>query len=211
VIECQSRWIVVEGIRSHYLIAGDEQGRPVVLLHGSSFEAETWRRIGTIDALAGAGYLAHAADLPGFGKSKVGWTSPIHLLRTLRIWAFPRTWLRSLLDRLELKRPVIISPSLSGRLALPLVTGEPERVAGFVAVAPVGLKGYKDELGRISAPVLAIWGENDNLIRQEHANLLMDSVKRGRKVIIPGASHAAYMNAPASFHAELLKFLDELP
>jgi pimeloyl-ACP methyl ester carboxylesterase len=211
VIECQSRWIDVEGIRTHYLIAGDERGRPVVLLHGSSFDAETWRRIGTMAALAGAGYLAHAVDLPGFGKSRVGWTSPINLLRTLRTWVFPRTWLRSLLDRLELKHPVIVSPSLSGRLALPLVTGEPERVAGFVAVAPVGLKGYKDELGRISAPVLAIWGENDNLIPQEQADLLVRSVKRGRKAVIPGASHAAYMSDPATFHAELLKLLHELP
>jgi hypothetical protein len=41
VIECQSRWIVAEGIRTHYLIAGNEQGRPVVFLHGSSFDAET--------------------------------------------------------------------------------------------------------------------------------------------------------------------------
>jgi pimeloyl-ACP methyl ester carboxylesterase len=141
----------------------------------------------------------------------MGWTSPISLLRTLRIWAFPRTWLRSLLDRLELKRPVIVSPSLSGRLALPLVTDEPDRVAGFVAVAPVGLKSYKERLGRITAPVLAIWGENDNLIPQEQADLLVRSVKRGRKMVIPGASHAAYMSAPVSFHAELLKFLDELP
>jgi pimeloyl-ACP methyl ester carboxylesterase len=211
VIECQSRWIVVEGIRTHYLIAGNEQGRPVVLLHGSSFDAETWRRIGTIDALAGAGYLAHAVDLPGFGESRVGWTSPINLLRTLRTWAFPRTWLRSLLDRLELKRPVIVSPSLSGRLALPLVTGEPERVAAFVAIAPVGLKGYKDELGLITAPVLAVWGENDNLIPQDQADLLVGSVKRGRKVVIPGGSHAPYMSEPAAFNAEMLKFLGDLP
>jgi pimeloyl-ACP methyl ester carboxylesterase len=209
VIECQSRWIVVEGVRTHYLIAGNEQGRPVVLLHGASFDAETWRRIGTMDALTRAGYLAHAMDLPGFGNSQVGWTSPIDLLRTMRIWAFPRRWLRSLLDRLELKRPVIVSPSLSGRLALPLVTSEPERVAGFVAVAPVGLKSYKQRLARITAPVLALWGEKDNLIPLEQADLLVASVKRGRKVIIPGGSHAPYMSDPTTFDAELLKFLGE--
>jgi pimeloyl-ACP methyl ester carboxylesterase len=211
VIECQSRWIVFEGIRTHYLIAGNEQGCPVVLLHGSGFEAKTWRRIGTMDALAGAGYLARAVDLPGFGKARVGWTSPINLLRTLRIWAFPGTWLRSPLDRLELKRPVIVPPSLSGRLALPLVTGEPERVAGFVAVAPVGLKGYKVRLGRITVPVLAGWGEKDGIIPLEQADLLVNSVGSGRKVIIPGGSHAPYMSDPATFHAELLKFLSELP
>jgi abhydrolase domain-containing protein 14 len=211
VIECQSRWVEVEGIRTHYLIAGDEEGRPVVLLHGSSFDAETWRRIGTMDLLARVGYLAYAVDLPGFGRSGVRWTSPVNFLRTLRTWALPRTWLRSLLDGLGITRAVIVSPSLSGRIALPLVTGEPERVAGFVAVAPVGLKGYEGRLGRITAPVLAVWGEKDNLIPQDQADLLVRGVDTGPKVIIPGGSHAPYMSDPAVFHAELLKFLGELP
>jgi pimeloyl-ACP methyl ester carboxylesterase len=211
VIECQSRWVAVEGIRTHYLISGDEQGRAVVLLHGYSFDAATWRRIGTMEALADAGYLAHAVDLPGFGKSRVGWTSPIDLRRTLRTWAFPRTWLGALFDGMELKRPVIVSPSLSGRLALPLVTEEPERVGGFVAVAPVGLKGYKERVGRITAPVLAIWGENDDIIPLEQADLLVGFVKRGRKVVITGGNHAPYISDPTTFDAELLKFLDELP
>jgi pimeloyl-ACP methyl ester carboxylesterase len=117
----------------------------------------------------------------------------------------------TLLDRLDLKRPVVVSPSLSGWFALPLVTAEPDRVAGFAAVAPVGIRRYKDRLGRITAPVLAVWGEHDEVVPQEQADLLVGSVKRGRKVIIPGGGHAAYMSAPAAFHAELLGFLKELP
>jgi abhydrolase domain-containing protein 14 len=210
MVEDHSRRVEIDGGRIHFLIEGPGGGRPVVLLHGFSFRAETWEQIGTMAALAGAGYLAYAVDLPGFGRSSWSRVSPRAWLRTLRAWAFPKTWLRRLLDASGIERPVIVSPSLSGRFALPLVTEAPQRVAGFVAVAPVGIPSYMDQLDRITAPVLAVWGEHDRTIPLEQADLLFRGVKQGRKVIISDGSHAPYMSDPAAFNSELLKFLGEL-
>jgi pimeloyl-ACP methyl ester carboxylesterase len=197
MLPAESHNVDIDGCRVHYLRAGKEGGRPVVLLHGARFSAETWKQIGTIDILVQAGHRVYAVDLPGFGKS-----AP-----TTRA---PRTWLRAFLDEVGIEAPVVVSPSMSGSYALPLATEEPARLAGLVAVAPVGVADYQQRLNRISVPVLAVWGEKDQTIPLEHADMLVGAVPRGRKVVIAGGSHAPYMNDPATFHQELLRFLAEL-
>ncbi len=98
MIEHQSRFVEIQGGRVHYRIEGSEDGRPVVLLHGASFNSETWKQIGTMEALAQAGYLVYSFDLPGYGQS-----SPSQ--------ANHRTWLRDLLDPLNIDRPVVANGS----------------------------------------------------------------------------------------------------
>ncbi len=181
----------------HYLRQGPTTGRPIVLLHGASFSSRTWREIGTLDALSRAGWRAYAIDLPGFGASEPT-TIPVE------------EWLRRLLNTLNLERPVVVSPSMSGRYALPLVTSDPQSLSGFVAVAPVALPQYREELSQIDIPVLAIWGEHDQTIPQEQADWLVGVHEKSRKVIIPGGSHAPYMSAPEAFHQALIEFLSEL-
>lgn len=126
-----SKWTDVGAGKVHYLEAGTADGLPIILLHGASFRAATWQQAGTLARLAEAGYRALAIDLPGFGESPGAEVDE-------------ETWLAELVEQLDVERPVVVSPSMSGRLSLPLLTGHPDRLSGFVAVAPVGLSEYEE-------------------------------------------------------------------
>ena len=55
----------------HYLESGAHATSAVVLFHGASFQAETWRQIGTLDVLARSGYHGIAVDLRHEGLGSV--------------------------------------------------------------------------------------------------------------------------------------------
>ena len=196
-MKINSEFTTVGSKQVHYLVVGSQNNQAIVLLHGASFSADTWRQIGTLEALASAGYHAFAIDLPGFGGSQPASVSP-------------EAWLGELLEQLSIRLPVLLAASMSGGYALPFITSQPERIAGFVAVAPVGIPSYRERLHQITTPVLAIWGEHDRTIPISDAELLVKSVKRGRLVLIPNGSHAPYMSNPGLFNQELLQFMSTL-
>jgi pimeloyl-ACP methyl ester carboxylesterase len=174
-------------------IAGDAHCS-VVLLHGARFSASTWQDLGTLQGLGQAGYQAYAIDLPGFGQS-----APSSLARV--------DWLGQVLQGLRIDRCVMVAPSMSGGYALPFITQHPDRIAGFVAIAPVGITAYKSRYGKLKASVLAVWGEHDRTIPLEEAHVLIENVLDGRLVIVPQGDHAPYVDNPDFFHQTLLEFL----
>jgi pimeloyl-ACP methyl ester carboxylesterase len=61
------KFIAVGETKVHYIEQG--QGKPMILLHGSHYSADTWKTIGLIDALSPLVRVI-AIDLPGFGASE---------------------------------------------------------------------------------------------------------------------------------------------
>lgn len=189
----RSRTVDVAGNPVHLLEAGSG-GSAVVLLHGGRFRAETWRGLGTLDRLAAAGFHAIAVDLPGFGDSP---ESPLE----------GGAWLAALFDALELERAVLASPSMSGSYSLPFLAEHPERVAGFVALAPVGIPTWAERLRGSAVPALLFWGSDDHTVPVEQGELLAEALPNSERIVVDGASHPAYLDAPDAFHDALLAFL----
>lgn len=105
-------------------------GPPLLLLHGYSDSADTWRLL--LDRLARAGRRAVALDLPGFGTA-----DPLHegeaiLPQLDRFAAAAVEWLDD-------AGAVVCGNSLGGCLALRLAEHRELGLAGVVPVAPAGL------------------------------------------------------------------------
>lgn len=185
----------IDGQTIHGLAAGPQAGAPVLLLHGAAFDSGTWESLGTLAVLAGAGFHAVAVDLPGFGASKGARADPDHFLEKL-------------VPALGLERPVIVSPSMSGRFSFPYVLAHPGQVAGFVPVAPAGAARYTKLLGGSPVPALVVWGERDGTFPISQAQPLADAFVAGRVLVLPGARHPAYLDQPDLFHRELVAFVE---
>jgi abhydrolase domain-containing protein 14 len=185
--------VQIQGQGIHGLAAGPEAGAPVLLLHGAAFDSGTWEKLGTLGVLARAGFHAVAVDLPGFGQSKGARIDPDRFLAEL-------------VPALGLHRPVIVSPSMSGRFSFPYVLAHPEDVAGFVPVAPVGAAEYAERLRGSAVPALVVWGERDAVFPLALAQPLADAFTDGRVLVLPGAGHPAYLDQPELFHRELVAF-----
>jgi pimeloyl-ACP methyl ester carboxylesterase len=195
--EIAERQLVLAGKNLHYLEAGARGGTTVLLLHGARYSSETWRTLGTIDELVGAGYYVVAVDLPGYGRSQT-------------VDVDRKVLLVEIMDALTIDEAVVVSPSMSGAFSFPLVIHATDRVAGFVPIAPGAIDENLRTLRKVSVPMLVVWGEKDEIIPLEKSDDLTAAIADSRRVILKGAGHACYLDSPDEFHRELLAFVASL-
>jgi abhydrolase domain-containing protein 14 len=192
-----TRQIDLDDCTVHCLETGDPAGRAVVLLHGMKFQAETWRELGTLGQLAGQGLRVLAVDLPGFGRS------PAHPLPQGEV-------VHRLLDKLDIDRAVLVGPSMGGRVAMEYAIAHPERLAGLVLVGAVGVADNRADLGRITVPVLVVWGSEDQVAPLADSDTLLAELPQARREILAGAPHPCYLDQPERWHEVLRAFLTSL-
>ncbi len=192
----ESKYITLQQARIHYLEIGQPDWSSVLLLHGANFSAQTWHELGTLALLAQHGYRTVALDLPGFGQSEHTSLAPL-------------AFLLALLEQLKLGQPILVSPSMSGIYSLPIVVAHPDKLTGFVPIAPVGIPTYEKQLQGNPLPTLAVWGSNDQIVPVKQAEKLCQLLPNAQKIILANAGHACYMRATADFHAHLLRFVQE--
>lgn len=190
-----TRSIELQGSKLHALVAGPDDGFPVLLLHGQRFHSGTWLEIGTYRKLASQGYRVVGIDLPGYGLSEESNVPRERLLREL-------------IPALGIGKPVIVVPSMSGGFAFPLLIESPKLVSGFVAVAPSGIQHYGSGLHKIKTPTLILWGEKDAISPLSLGEQLKSEVEGSRMLVLAGARHPCYLDRPDEFHQALLEFLE---
>jgi 2-hydroxy-6-oxo-octa-2,4-dienoate hydrolase len=117
------RSLRVGGLNVRYLEHGE--GAPVILLHGASLgsSADVWAR--NLAPLAAHRLRVIAPDLPGFGGTD---NPPDHSV------GFRRRFVPAFMDALDIPRASLIGHSQSGRVAVDLAIGEPQRVAKVVVL-----------------------------------------------------------------------------
>ena len=119
------------GIRTNYYTAGSEQGEAIVLLHGMSASADSFREL--MHELE-EGYRLVAPDIPGFGYSEnmAPYTFE-HLIE----------WLAAFMARLDLRPAHLLGHSFGGALAVSFALAYPGDVSSLILLAPSVLRPGK--------------------------------------------------------------------
>lgn len=117
--------------------------------------------------------------------------SPLQAARLAADLAWPRAWGR---------------PRFLPTIAADAARAGPRTL--LAAIARVLEDDIRPLLGRVEAPTLLIWGENDPITPLRDGELMARQLPHARLVVLKNAAHNPMADRPGRFNAELLRFLD---
>ncbi|MGC8606771.1 MAG: alpha/beta fold hydrolase [Vulcanisaeta sp.] len=186
-------WMRVNGRSVRYLVHGD--GKPMVMVHGFSFNANDWINCCGNDF---PGFRIYAIDMPYGPKSR----STHFDINDPNDYA---NHLYSIIKALNIEAPILIGASLGGETVLRYLVLNYPAVAGIV-VGPVRVSSIN--LSRIKVPVMGIWGSKDRVSGRENMEAMRGAGFRVE--VIDGAGHPAYLDRPREFVKLVLDFLKSI-
>ena len=68
-----------------------------------------------------------------------------------------------------------------------------------------------DDLGRIAAPTLVVWGDRDAYCPRDDQDAIASGIAGARLSVFEGAGHAPHWEQPGRFARELATFVAALP
>ena len=124
-----SRFLAIDGMQVHVRDEGPaDDPTPLVLLHGTGSSLQTWD--GWVDRLT-ATHRVIRLDRPGFGLTGPNPSGDYTM-------ASSAEFVRRILDRLHVRRAILVGNSSGGRVAWQVAVAFPDRVAALVLIAPAG-------------------------------------------------------------------------
>ncbi len=117
-------YVMVDGLRMHYVDEGPAGAEPVLMLHGEPTWSFLYRRM--IPVVTAAGYRAVAPDLIGFGKSDK-WAD-----RAAYSYQKLMDWLTAWLETVDLQRITLVCQDWGALLGLRLAVEQETRFARIV-------------------------------------------------------------------------------
>ena len=113
-----ANYMHVDGMRLHYIDAGQDNDKTIFLLHGQPSWSYLYRNM--IPGLVDAGYRVIAPDLIGFGKSDKPMSSDTHT------YGNHVKWMRSFVQQLGIKHASAFMQDWGGMIGLRVLAQEPE-------------------------------------------------------------------------------------
>jgi len=206
-------------VRQAFPATMDEERDFVLLfLHGAAYTSATWSELGILSDLAAQGVVSYALDIPGYGQSagtKI--KDNAWLRKVISMLTDPKAQDAKVKKALSEsgavdttgKTIVVVTASMSGQYAIPLLKKPPSNLAGMVTVAPVKTDALSPkEYAKVKLPVCIIYGALDDQLGEESKKNLVQ-IPNHKLVVVPNGEHAAYKSDPQFFEKQVLKWLNE--
>ena len=183
-------YIELCGLKVHYEISGE--GREILLLHGWGANINTYA---SITKQLSNNFKVIALDFPGFGESQ----EPQSVWGTAEYAGL----VKELLDKLNIRRPILIGHSFGGRVIIYLTGKLKVQASKIILMGSVGIKPKRS--------LQYYYKVYTYKLVKKAATLLLPSTKAEEIIAKARSKHGStdYKNAPGIMRSILVKTVNE--